>query len=72
MDQIVVIAAANRFSGSGEIGIHAGFRYQCRKAWGFKSPLPHQLFIEHPPLWGASDLIHKSNDCCEDNPCRFL
>ena len=27
--------------GSGEIGRHAGFRFLCFRAWGFKSPLPH-------------------------------
>ena len=29
---------------SGEIGIHARLRILCRKAWGFKSPLAHQVF----------------------------
>ena len=27
---------------SGGIGRRPGFRYQCRKAWGFESPLSHQ------------------------------
>ena len=26
---------------SGEIGRHAGFRFLCLMAWGFKSPLAH-------------------------------
>ena len=26
---------------SGEIGRHAGFRFLCLTAWGFKSPLAH-------------------------------
>ena len=28
---------------SGEIGIHAGFRIQWRKPWGFESPLAHHV-----------------------------
>lgn len=37
---------------SGEIGRHAGFRFLCLRAWGFKSPLAH---IEEVPrsLTGA-------------------
>src|ERR1041385_5409374 len=31
-------------SGSGEIGRHTILRGWRRKAWGFKSPLPHQDF----------------------------
>ncbi len=30
-------------SESGGIGRRPGFRYQCRKAWGFESPLSHHL-----------------------------
>ncbi len=29
-------------SASGEIGRHAGFRFLCLRAWGFKSPLAHR------------------------------
>ena len=32
------------FSGSGGIGRHAGFRFQCFTAWEFKSLLPHHIF----------------------------
>ena len=33
-------------------GRHAGLRSWCRKAWGFESPLPHQ--VSHPVTGGAS------------------
>ena len=34
---------------SGEIGRHAGFRFLCLRAWGFKSPLAH---TERTPVFG--------------------
>ena len=34
---------------SGGIGRRPGFRFQCRKAWGFESPLSHQSSQHHRP-----------------------
>ena len=34
---------------SGEIGRHAGFRFLCLTAWGFKSPLAHHILYSEPP-----------------------
>jgi hypothetical protein len=35
------VAGKDIIRGSAGIGRQAGLRIQCRKAWGFKSPLPH-------------------------------
>ena len=49
----------NLVRGSGEIGIHAGFRFQYRKVWGFKSPLPQEdclfdvLFLFFVKIWSV-------------------
>ena len=36
-------AALNGPSASGGIGRRAGFRFQCLRTWGFKSPLAHAI-----------------------------
>lgn len=41
---------------SGEIGRHAGFRFLCLRAWGFKSPLAHT--DTEIPGQQARDLCH--------------
>src|ERR1039458_6570528 len=40
-----MLAASGRVCGSGEIGRHTILRGWRRKAWGFKSPLPHQSML---------------------------
>ena len=37
-----MLTKCNLFRGYGEIGKHAGFKIQCRKASRFKSEYPHQ------------------------------
>ena len=41
-----MLAASGQVCGSGEIGRHTILRGWRRKAWGFKSPLPHHASLQ--------------------------
>ncbi len=45
-----------RVSERGEIGRHAGFRFPCRKAWGFKSLRSHRTCAGRQLAWTPSML----------------
>lgn len=50
-------------SESGGIGRRPGFRYQCRKAWGFESPLSHQPEDAPPDDGGPWPVSWRLRDC---------